>query len=324
MKRAVSFFFLLACCGLLLGDSPDPGRAARQQASLLQDLVRMTNAGFSDETVLEYAKGHRAELPSLVSAEDLVWLRKSGVSETVVRYMTAIDVRASEEGAGEDVAYDSAEAAGYARYSPSAAYSYPDSDYGYADGGYYGGYPETYYADSYPDTYYADYYPFFGAGYYPYPVYFFVNNSGFFGRFHGRRHGFDGRRHGFDRRHGGGFHRGGFDRRSSSRGFAGRRGGMVADHRGPSRSASQGRGFGPGPAAPRGAVLGHGGPRPPAFSRGGPGPAARTPQGGAGRGAFGHPGLSGGARAGGGFGHGPAARSGGGPRVVGRAGGRGR
>ncbi len=125
MKRAVSFFVLLACCGLLLADSPGTGRAAREQAPLLRDLVRMTNAGFSDETVLEYAKAHRAELPSLVSADDLLWLRKSGVSETVVRYMTAIDVRASEEGAGEDVAYDSAEAAGYGRYSPSGV-SVPD------------------------------------------------------------------------------------------------------------------------------------------------------------------------------------------------------
>ncbi len=308
MKRAVSFFFLLACCGLLLGDSPDTGRTAREPASLLEDLARLTNAGFSDETVLDYAKAHRVELPSLVSADDLLWLRKSGVSETVIRYMTAIDVRASDQGGQEDVAYDSAQAAGYARYSPTA-YSYPDdSDYGYPDSGYYGGYPETYY---------ADYYPFLGAGYYPYPVYFFVNNSGFFGRFHGRRHG-------FDRRRGGGMHRGGFGRRPGfSRGLAGRHGGAVAGHRGPAHPGFPRRGFGPGPGGPRGAVMGHGGTGRPAFSRGGYGRGFRGPQGGPGRGAPGQPGFAGGGHAVGGLHRGPTPRSGSGPRQVGRPGGRG-
>jgi len=303
MRRAVAFFFLLACCGLLLGDSPDPGRAAREPASLLEDLVRLTNARFSDETVLEYAKAHRVELPSLVSAGDLLWLRKSGVSETVIRYMTAIDVRASDQGA-EDVAYDSAEAAGYASYSP-AGYSYLDNSYyGYPGNDSYGAYPETYY---------ADYYPFFGAGYYPYPVYFFVNNNGFFGRFHGRRHG-------FDRRRGGGIHRGGFGRPGLTRGSRGHHGSMVTGHRG--GPGFPHRGFGPGPGGPRGRLIGHGGPGRSAISRGGSGQGFRIPQGGAGRGAFGHPGFAGGGRAGGGFGRGPTPRSGSGPRPVVRPGGR--
>ncbi|HEY3122667.1 MAG TPA: hypothetical protein VGK70_01220, partial [Thermoanaerobaculia bacterium] len=113
MKRAAAFFSFLACSGLLLADPPDPGRSLREPAPLLEDLARLTKAGFSDETVLDYAKAHRAEAPSLIAADDLLWLRESGVGEGVIRYMTAIDVRASDQGGGEDVAYESAEAAGY-------------------------------------------------------------------------------------------------------------------------------------------------------------------------------------------------------------------
>src|SRR6266540_2054203 len=169
MKRAAAFFSFLACSGLLLAGSPDPGRAPREPAPLLEDLVGLTKAGFSDETVLAYAKAHRAEATPLIAADDLLRLRESGVSEPVIRYMTAIDVRASDHRGEDDVAYESAEAAVYS----SAAYSYPDSSHY--------GYPDDYSYDygGYPETYYADYYPFFGAGYYPYPVYFFINTAGF-------------------------------------------------------------------------------------------------------------------------------------------------
>src|SRR6202158_2108844 len=109
MKRAVAFWFLLACCGVLLGNSGNPGSLPNKPATRLQDLVRMTRAGSSDVAVLAYAKAHRAELPPEVSDSDLRWLRNSGVSETVVGYMTAIDVRASSEGAQEDMAYGSYE-----------------------------------------------------------------------------------------------------------------------------------------------------------------------------------------------------------------------
>ncbi len=319
MKRAVAFFFLLACSGLLLGDSPDPGRAPREPAPLLEDLARLTKAGFSDETVLAYAKAHRAEAPSLIAADDLLRLRESGVSEAVIRYMAAIDVRASDQGGEEDVAYETAEAAGY----PSAAYSYPDYSYY--------GYPDSYSYGAYPETYYADYYPFFGAGYYPYPVYFFVNNAGFFGRFHNRSHRFGRHRGGFDGR--GRFGHPRLPRGGFGRGTGGRRGGVIVAHRGsaspglPRRrfgpGSVPGRGFGPGFVAPRGGVTGHSGIGRPVIARGGPGPGLRAPQTVASRGAVGRPSFAGGSRAGGGFSRGPTPSSGGGPRVVGRSGGRG-
>ena len=307
MKRAVAFSFLLACAGVLLGDSPDPGQPSRGSGSLLQDLVGLTNGGFSAETVLVYAKAHRRELPPKVSSEDLLWLRKSGVSESVTRYMAAIDVRASDTGAEENVAYDADEAARYSAVSDS----YSDRDYGSYPISSYDSYPVSSYDsypvssyDSYPVSYFNDYYPVYGAGYYPYPVYFFVNQRGFFGRFHGRGNGFrDHRGHGghggsggrrfphgdFDRTRGG--HRGGFvdgrrgpvarpafSRVSPAQGFRGPQGGVM--RRGaPGYPAISRGGFAQGPRGPRGAVVRNGGSGRPAFSGGG-GPSGRSFGGG--------------------------------------------
>src|SRR6476469_9675393 len=87
MQCAVAFSILFAGSRLLLGASPSP--------PLLEELVRMTKAGASDVSVLAYARAHRLELPEELSVAALQWLRSAGVSERVVSYMSAIDVRAS-------------------------------------------------------------------------------------------------------------------------------------------------------------------------------------------------------------------------------------
>ena len=117
MKCAVAFFLLLvvAACGggVVLGDSPTPvvpkpSSASRPSATLLEDLVRMTRAGSSEAEVLAYARAHRLELPPELSEAALLWLRDSGVRESVVRYMSAIDVRPSHEKLPEGVTEASA------------------------------------------------------------------------------------------------------------------------------------------------------------------------------------------------------------------------
>ena len=319
MKRAVTFSFLLACAGLLLGDSPDSRSPSRESPSLLQDLVRMTNGGFSGETILAYAKAHRVELPSEVSSDDLLWLRKAGVSETVIRYMAAIDVRASDAGVEEDVAYDSDEAA---RYS-AAAVSYSDDNYGnYADnyGDNYGGYPDSDY-DSYPETYYNDYYPSYGVGYYPYPAYFFVNHRGF-GRFRGRGHRFEGRRgHGIGR---GGLGRPRFPRGGFDRGLGRHRESATVGQRGPGRPVFPRGSLGQGFRGPRGGVIRRGETMRPALPRSGFGQGPRAPRGVVRNGGFGRPGFAGGGHSGGSVGRGPIARSGGSRGAPGRPAGNGR
>jgi hypothetical protein len=287
MKRAVVFSFFLACSGVLLADSPDSRSPSLEPPSLLQKLVRLTNEGLSDETILAYAKAHRFELPPRVSTEDLFRLRKSGVSETVIRYMSAIDVRASDAGAAEVVAYDSGGAAGHSATADS--YSEDSADSGY------GSYPDSYY-DSYPGGDYNDSYPVYGAGYYPYPVYFFVNRNVFFERFHRRGRGFVGRRAHVIGRGGPGRPR--FSRNDFDRGSGRRRGSAVIGHRGPGRPSLPRAGFGRASSGPRGAVVRNGG--------------------------FRSPGFSGGGHATGFAGRGPMARSGGGPVGTGRPGGNGR
>lgn len=104
MKCAAALCVLLAGCPVVLAGSPNSSPApastlarpsAPRRAALLDDLVAMTRGGESDATVLVYAKAHRMEAPSEVSDADLRWLQSSGVGESVVRYMAAIDVRSS-------------------------------------------------------------------------------------------------------------------------------------------------------------------------------------------------------------------------------------
>jgi hypothetical protein len=234
MKPAVAFVIFLACCGILLGNQTSPDPWTRGPSRLLDDLVQMTRAGSSDAEVLAYARAHRRELPSEVSDRDLRYLQESGVSARVVSYMSAIDVRASDEQLrespvypedsvpprgsyssptnpypqGEDVPYGNGDVNGYVSNSP-----YPDGyggppDY-YAGSPYgYGGYPYGY-GSGYCDPYYdfGCYYPYYGYGYYnPYPLYYFFP---FFGHgFHDHHHDHHGHvdHHGHDGGHQPGSH----------------------------------------------------------------------------------------------------------------------
>ena len=303
---------------------------SRDPASILDEIVRLTKAGLTDETVLAYAKAHRGELPSVLSADRLHKLRESGVSETVVRYLTAIDVRASGWSAEEDTAYDSY---GESDGRSTADYSYPaeEDDNGSYDGG---GYDAGYYGDggasyaAYPASDYACYYgdyPFSGGVFYAYPAYFFVNRGDFFARFHRRGHDFRGHRG--DAGHHRGFGRHGFPRDRQAvngfgQGFRGRHGGIAARPGFRNRPALSRGDFFPGSRQPRGPAMGRGGPGrlvvpPRSF-----GQASRTPRGSvAGPGAAFRPGFSGGSHPAASVSRAPIARSGGGAPSMGRPGG---
>jgi hypothetical protein len=323
MKSAVVFVLLLAGGSLLLGDSPKPASSSRRPATLLDDLVQMTRGGSSDVTVLAYAKAHRLELPSELSDADLRWLRNSGVSELVVRYMAAVDVRASAEATQAVATRGSYEDAPRARSAYSSE-SDADSDQdGYSES-YAGG--ETYPDDSYysyPDDSYDayagydyDFYPSFGYGYFPYP-FFFVDRGGFFRRFDRRDRRFNGRRGGPV----------GFREAWRDRDFRGRRGTSMAvgprASRGSARPAFERGGFGrrtQDSLRPRGYAAGRRGFGLPGPGRGNMPPAFRSPRGGTGGHSFG----SGGPHAGRSFSAGRTGFSGGGRAPAGPTGGRGR
>ena len=56
----------------------------------LNDVVRMTKAGLSDATIVAYVKARPARLDSELSADDLIQLRRTGVSETVIQYLARV------------------------------------------------------------------------------------------------------------------------------------------------------------------------------------------------------------------------------------------
>jgi hypothetical protein len=289
MKCAVAFFLLVAACGggVVLGDSPTPaapkpGSMSRPPASssLLEDLVRMTRTGSSEAAVLAYAKAHRMELPPELSDAALLWLRDSGVRDSVVRYMSAIDVRPSRETFPEGVTEASAASDAVRR---RGAHYFERGDEGGEGGG--GGRSdvdgdsEAYargsgYSDDdfgadadYGDSSYSDPYPYASFGY-PYSAYsafpaeFFVGRGRSFRRFPHR-----------DRRVGS--HRGDMSDRGGlhdawrERGPRGGRAGFrPVGPRGPGRSSlERARGnFGPGPRGPRARTVG-----PRGFGPSGPG-----------------------------------------------------
>ncbi|MEP6768347.1 MAG: hypothetical protein ABJC61_06735 [Acidobacteriota bacterium] len=277
MKCAVVLSVLFAGCSVLLGDSPNSPSPRRPASALLDDLVRMTRTGSSDASVLAYARAHRLELAPEVSDANLRWLRNSGVSERVVHYMAAIDVRGSDVGPPEGVTEAADEDERPAR--PRSAYSSEIDDE--RDSGSVlrrdverdaGGYGDSYrasdaYADYGYDLDYA-YNPYFG---YPYPYSFFppyfIGRGDFFRRFP-RRDRRDRRDHRFDGGHRGAVaERGRFHESWRDRGSRGRRGDFLArDSRGFGRP-SFAHGLPPGASGGRGRTVGQRGSGPSGWGR---------------------------------------------------------
>ncbi len=201
MKRAVVFSaILLLASSAAFAESSSPSRFSNR---LFNDVVEMTRAGLSNDTIVAYVKARHARLDADVSAEDLIRLRQAGVHETVVRYIAGAS---GIEGPGAASREESYESSGETT-QPVEPSEEEDVAVGYP-------YP---YAYGYPYWYGWLGYPYW-YGYGPY----FSNTFFVGGRFgHGRhfigRGGFHGGgRGGF---HGGG--RGGF--RGGGHGGRGRR-----------------------------------------------------------------------------------------------------
>jgi hypothetical protein len=207
MKSTVAFLCLFACYGILQANQTSPGFPATRPSPLLEELVQMTRAGSSDAEVLAYARAHRGELPAEVKAADLIWLHDAGVSERVVSYMSAVDVRIPDDALQENPA---PEVPGQDAPPPGSAYSYPESQGGPYANGYANGdvtYSNDYaspdsYADSYYGSYWGDWCPYYGYGYYPYA--FYIYQPPFCNRFHDHVHHHDNHNdhHGHDGDHG--------------------------------------------------------------------------------------------------------------------------
>ncbi|HEY6147879.1 MAG TPA: hypothetical protein VIZ69_09280 [Thermoanaerobaculia bacterium] len=157
---------------------------------MLGDVVQMTRAGLSEATIIAYVKARRSRLEVDVTADDLIQLRRSGVSENVVRYIAGAVNLQVPEGSDREVTYESRGG------SSGAAQPVDGEDYA-VDGPYtYGWYPYPY-AYGYP--YWYAYSPYFATG-------VFIG-----GGFRGRGFGHRSFGHGghFGGGHFGGGHRGG-------------------------------------------------------------------------------------------------------------------
>ena len=121
MKRLAVFSAVLM---LLLGASfaaaqtPPPRSATHFSNPLLNEVVRMSNAGMRNETIIAYVRARQSRLEAELTADDLIELRRAGVDESVIQYLAGAasfagggssdrDVRYSgESGEGETVAVD--------------------------------------------------------------------------------------------------------------------------------------------------------------------------------------------------------------------------
>ena len=85
MKRA-AFFSVLLLVAVSAFATPPP--TARHFANpLLDDVVQMSRAGLSDDTIVAYVRSRRSRLDAEVTANDLIDLQRAGVSEKVIGYI---------------------------------------------------------------------------------------------------------------------------------------------------------------------------------------------------------------------------------------------
>ena len=106
--------------------------AFARSPTLLDEIARMARGGASDPMLLTYLKTHAREIPKVLNQEELLGLRREGVSDAVVGFLSrsaAIDIGLTGEGSESPV------------YSADAAPYAPESDMGGGYLAYGGGYP---------------------------------------------------------------------------------------------------------------------------------------------------------------------------------------
>lgn len=128
MKRLTVFTALF-----LLGASLASAQARHSfqfSNPLLNDVVRMSNAGIGNETIIAYVKARQARLEAGLTADDLIALRESGVGESVIHFLASVTGFGAEPGVAS---YDAGEGETVA-VTPGGGYGDPYV-YGYPYGG---------------------------------------------------------------------------------------------------------------------------------------------------------------------------------------------
>ena len=120
-------------------------RPSAEPAGVLDQAADLKARGASDASVVEYLRAHQASLPPIVEAQDIRTLRKAGVGQSVVTWLStvaAVDI--GETGEGHEAVVSAAPpSAGFEEFPYGQPYSwgvdggygmpyYFSSGYGYA------------------------------------------------------------------------------------------------------------------------------------------------------------------------------------------------
>jgi hypothetical protein len=90
VRRLAVFFAILLLGASLAAAQPAQTSPAAFSNPLLNEVVRMSNAGVGNETIIAYIKARQARLDYGLTADDLIELRRAGVGEPVVRYLASL------------------------------------------------------------------------------------------------------------------------------------------------------------------------------------------------------------------------------------------
>lgn len=141
MKRMAAFLAILFL-GTCLASAQTKQSSARFSNPLLNDVVRMSDAGMRPDTIVAYVKARESRLDMALTADDLIELRRANVHEHVIEYLASA---ASFAGAGRSGAVRRRPAADYDEGETVAVdpgYSRPSYGWGWGWGWgwpYYGG-----------------------------------------------------------------------------------------------------------------------------------------------------------------------------------------
>ena len=145
MKRLAAFTAVFILGASLA--SAETRQSVQFSNPLLNEVVRMSNAGIGNETIIAYVKARQARLEGGLTADDLIGLREAGVGASVVQFLASATglgvgpnepgVASYEAGEGETVAVNPGV------YGEPYAYGYPYGGWGWGWDGWWG-YPGFY------------------------------------------------------------------------------------------------------------------------------------------------------------------------------------
>ena len=115
MKRLAAFSAILVLV-LCASTASTAAAQTRPQSSahfanpILNEIVRMSNAGMRSDTIIAYVKARQSRLEAL-NADDLIELRRAGVEEPVIQYLASVGYFDDRGGgaSGPQMRYDSGE-----------------------------------------------------------------------------------------------------------------------------------------------------------------------------------------------------------------------